>query len=411
MGNKRECLGLVLGLLFVAVGSSHADVVANEFYDLDDTVAPIEPPPGWTLLSGSGGIRSGSTITAPPGGVRFYTRAAPDISGGQAWSLEAVLNANALGFAGEAGARMWAQFEDSALLNSPPVGERKFRRVELRLLEGVSGDRRLVLIDAIESFAGVVEASLNLDWADQPPAEAPLRVRLKRQQTAGGDYIVIQAESSRTGPLPSDPLNWDDPADLNPDPDTANSQKVPLTEFSLEFLTSLPNEFGFGHTNNGTGLASSTWGNIHVTVADDANTQLPYWPSVPAAPILAVGGSSAPDTVDIHYDVDLGPPGAYLANDVALLSLDYSGAPDIRSVIDPSNTNGGLLHEDFESVASGQTVTGAATVEDASGRPRPGPPTLLQLPAAVPAVGPLAGFAALAMGATGLILLRRRAAA
>ena len=386
MRNMRNYVGLVLGLLLAASGPSYADVVANEFYDLNDTAAPIEPPPGWTHEFADG-LRDGIEIRTVVGGLQVYTRNDIAIDAGQNWSFEAVLSAFQIGGTGEHGARMTIRFTDPSALLLPPAPVPKFRSVMLRLLEDAAGNRQFVLADEL---SGVTMALLALDWDASVPPRWRIRIRRDRSD------IIMEAEPSHTGPLMSDPPSFPEPPPY--------SVSVPIASFSPTL--GMKSQFGFGHYLGGGG--TSFWEDIHVTAADDATTQLPYWPTPPPAPTLAIDGSSAPETVDLDFDIDLGPPGAYMSNDVALLSLDESGGPDTRIVPDPSNTNSGLLHEDFNGLDAGQTVTGTVTVEDASGRSRAGPPTLLQLPVAVPALGPLASFAALGILATGLMLLRRR---
>lgn len=390
---KRIGIGIcMLGFVFLASHVS-ADIVINDFYDLNDTAAPTEPPPGWTFRTGSGGSRSGTAITAPTGGEQFFVYSAVgsgeiSIDDSQAWMIEAVLSAVGIATPGEAGARMLVTFKEPALFNSPPPFIDKYRRVEVRLLEVVGGVRRVVLWSRFTSTnpAGEQVLSLDVNWAKQPPGDHRYRIRLKRQRIDTGtveDYIILQAEASRR-PSPSDEPWWDDPespwADSVPagpdaDPPHRYSRRVLVSE--LGYNTAGGSEIGFGHTNNGTDKDVSIWENIHVTIADDADTILPYWPPEPPAPVLTLTTTESPHEVSSQIDL---PIGAYLVNDAATVVLDtLSGQLSSTPIPDPSASPAQHI-ETFAGLDGDQTVTGWVEVADDSRRTSTGTAAGMEIP-------------------------------
>jgi PKD repeat protein len=298
---------------------------------------------GWT--ANGAGVQTGTTISAG-GSQCYYTRGDLDISNRQAWLIEAVLSAPAVGIAGERGARLWAKFFDPDAPFIPPPPYRRLRTIEIRLAEDAGGNKRLALVDGAD---GSEKAALSLDWTTTGPS---YRVRMKRQRVSGVDYIFLQAEPANT---------FDDPADPNPVPDTVASVKVALSAFSA--TTGTLSEFGFGNVVPGTYY--SDWESIHVTRSDDDTTILPYWPPAPPDPVLIFDDRGAGNLQGIDFSA-YSPGRPYLQNDTVTPYLEANGT----IFIGEQRTYPGDEYWDFDGLLDEQTVTGSIVVSDVSGRSR-----------------------------------------
>lgn len=343
-----KAVAKVLVVCHPVAGAAVPTISENLITDLATTDDVGLTASGWTATGG--GTRTGTTISAG-GSQYYYTRGDFDISGRQTWLIEAVLSAPAVGVPGERGARLWTKFFDPDALPIPPPPFRQLRTIEVRLMEDAGGNKRLALVDGAD---GSEKAALQFDWTTTGPR---YRVRLKRQQIGGVNYVLLQTEPANT---------FEDPTNLNPDPDTSNSVKVALSVFST--TTGSVSEFGFGNLVPGT--YSSDFESILVTRATDSTTVLPYWPATPPAPTLVHDDKGSAGQVVVSY-VDLGSlpmTVPYLATDVATLSLVHSGGTSTVSITDPSATNDGLQYTTFSGLASGQTASGFVTVCEVSGR-------------------------------------------
>lgn len=322
-----------------------ASVVENLYYDLA-TISEAELLNDWNAFGDA--ERSGITITSASN-TKIYTRTDVAMGTGQAFMLEAVVSADPMGGAGERGARMWAKFVDPSA-PAFPSGV-KIRHLEVQLLEDGVGSRRFALIDAI---AGTELVSIAADWSN--PADR-YRVRLKRQQISGSNYMVLQAEKAS---------EIDDPDDRNPDPDTPSSQKVLISGLQWQLTTA--NELGFGHHSLPTGDFASDWVSIHVTGTDSAGVELPYWPVVPPAPTLVHDDKGMDSPQGIDFSCDLTSSG-YLTNDSVTPELDADGT----TYYGETRLNPGSEVWDFDGLSDDQTVYGRVVATDVSGRSTIGP--------------------------------------
>ena len=322
-----------------------ASVVENLYYDLA-TISEAELLNDWNAFGDAG--RSGITITSASN-IRYYTRTDVAMGAGQAFMLEAVVSADPITSAGERGARMWVKFADPSA-PAFPSGD-KIRHLEVRLLEDAGGSQRFALVDAI---AGGELVSIAADWSI--PADR-YRVRLKRQQISGSDYMVLQAEKAS---------EIDDPDDRNPDPDTPSSQKVLINELQWQLTTA--NELGFGHHSLPTGDFASDWVSVHVTGTNSAVDELPYWPPEPPAPTLVHDDKGMDSPQGIDFSADLTGSG-YLANDSVTPELDADGT----TYYGETRTDPGSEAWDFDGLNDDQTVYGRVVASDVSGRSTIGP--------------------------------------
>lgn len=322
-----------LGLLF-PVADASAGVVSNFFTDLDDGESTV--PAGWTASITGAASRTGKDLSAGGGAITYRRAIAAEVAA----SIEARVSANGIG------AMMAMTLGD--FVNDEHI------RAEARL--EVSGGFKVFLYDAYDATP---KGQVDLDWT---LADPDLRIRLKRQDIGGVPHVVLQGEASKTGPGGS-PLQWDDPADPNPSPDTATSIKVPISNFVPQSVSFDEVEFG----NAAPGVYHSFWAYVLVTEADDATTELPYWPPVPPAPTLVHDdkGMGNPQGVDLSADLITS---GYLTNDSAVAELDADGTTysgDVR--VDP-----GVEVWDFDDLGDDQTVFGRVVASEASGRSRTG---------------------------------------
>ncbi len=308
-----------------------------------DLALEPEPPTEWTA-SGAG-TRAGITVTTIAN-QRVYTRSDFDISNRQAFVIEAIVSAPAVGSAGERGARIWARFSDPDAPAFPPGAKSRF--VEVRLMEDGTGARRIGLFDGNNNAE---MATIVLDWAVTAPR---YRVRIKRQEIASVAYVLLQVEPSNT---------WDDPANPNPEPDTSTSKKVLLSSFQVP--VGAANEFGFG--NAVAGSYTSDWESVHVTVAGDNTTVLPYWPTAPVTPILVFADQGAGALQSAKLSA-YSSSRAYLANDIVTPFLDADGTTYSLPGISPPADNLWT----FTNLGANQPVLGRVRVADVSGRSRTG---------------------------------------
>lgn len=290
----------------------------------------------WT--STGEGSRTGITIQSA-GNALFYYRNDIPINNQKAFQLEAVLSASAMMNDGERGARMWIRFRDDGI-GMPPL---TVYSIELWLMRQGGA----YLIGLTDGANNSDKAQLDKDWTTASPR---IRVRLKRQNIGGIDYIFLQSENSDI---------WDKPSTPNII-DGEDSKGVPLSSFTI---TSGVSEMGFGNVLAGT--YDSFWEYIHITTAADVFTLLPYWPPQPPAPTLTITTAVPPHVVSEESNL---PVGAYLVNDTATLKLntlsgELSGTPIGDPSADPAQ------HEaNFTGLTGDQTVTGWVEIADVSGR-------------------------------------------
>jgi hypothetical protein len=161
--------------------------------------------------------------------------------------------------------------------------------------------------------------------------------------------------------------------------DDPSSQTISAALNNTNFPTQMgaPNlqEIKFGNSL-AVGNLVSTWEAIHVTVANDKVTSLPYWPATPPAPTLTLTDA---DQHEVSLQVDL-PIGGFLSNDVATLVLNTaSGKLHSEPITDPSATPAHHAAT-FLGLAGGQTVTGWVETKDVSGRTTIGPSASVEIP-------------------------------
>jgi len=228
----------LLGFVF-AVANVSAAIVYDQTYDL--LTAP-DPLPDWTETGLEGRV---GNVLSTNGNTLTYTRTDLALNNREAFMIEAVMSADVLGGVGERGARLWASFFDPDAPGFPP-GD-KSRLVEIRLLEGSGGNRRISLFDGV---GGTEMANLALDWAVVAPR---FRIRLMRQLIGSTDFMVLQAGPSDAGEV------------------QMASAQAALSGFNMVLANT--NELGFGHAVAGT--FNSHWESIRVIATDDQATLLP----------------------------------------------------------------------------------------------------------------------------------------
>lgn len=283
------------------------------------------------------GARLGISFESAGNIIYFYRHDIP-VNNQKAFQIETVLSASGMSSDGERGVRLWVRFRDDGIGMPPST----VYHVEL-LLCRQGGAYFIGLYDA----NGNLRAQLNKDWTTVSPR---IRVRIKRQNIGGTDYIFLQSENSDI---------WDNPSTPNI-LDGEDSKGVPLSSFPI---ASGGSEIGFGHVVAGS--YRSSWEYIHITTAADAYTVLPYWPPQPPAPTLTLTTAVPPHAVSEESNL---PVGAYLVNDTATLKLntlsgELSGTPIGDPSADPAQ------HEAiFTGLAGDQTVSGWVEIADVSGR-------------------------------------------
>lgn len=321
-------LGIVL-TESAPVLAAPAAITHNLYYDL-----ATDPLSDWTIVNGGAyrtGIRIESTVN-----TLWYYRDDLDIDNHKAFQIEAVVSGSAMSADGELGARMWVKFRDDSMSPGECIN------IEVRFVQVCGGYQ----IDMMDGNTGWLVARLDKDWTKTSPR---LRVRIKRQEVSGQDYILLQSEESSS---------WDDPAQPN-NLNTINSQAV-----AVQFLTVAPGDSEIGFGNPVAGNYYSDWESVHITTASDLTTVLPYWPPKPTAPILVHDdkGTGNPQGVDFSDNLtDL-----YLANDTATPTLDANG----MTLIGVARTNPGNELWYFAGINDNQTVHGRVKVSDVSGRSR-----------------------------------------
>jgi hypothetical protein len=309
------------------VYAAPAAITQNLYYNLaTDTLSD------WTPYGS--GIRTGIKLQSG-GNTLAFSRSDLTLDD-KAFLIEAVVSAEGLGADGERGARFWAWFVDSAAL---PPGD--VYQADIRLTRTIGVTR----VELFDTASGHSKASLDADWTN---SGYRLRIRLKRQQVAGVDYIFLQAEPSS---------GWDDPASPNNLADPPRSKGVLLSSF-----TSGPGSSEVGFGNHQAGVYYSEWESIHVTTAADLTTVLPYWPPKPTAPTLVHDNTGAGNPQGVNFSDNLA--GLYLANDSATPVLDANET----TLSGEARTNPGDEHWYFNGLNDNQTVQGRVKVSDVSGR-------------------------------------------
>jgi len=307
-------------------------------------LAQAAADPNW-VQNGAGGIASNTIVDD-----YILTNATYTISEARNFLIEAVLSSQLPTLPAEAGARLMVRVHTDDL-----TIDNQFHEFQVRLQKeandadnfvGIYNQNNVLVQDTLGNPAKIVVA-----WDDPLAPNPRLRIRLMRV----GDEIRLGIE--RANVFDND----------------ASSRTVNVALNNTNFPTQLGaadlQEIKFG---NGLAVGSrvSTWDAIHITVADDKVTPLPYWPATPPAPTLVHDDKGPAGHVVVSY-VDLGSPPMtvpYLTTDVATLSLVHSGGTSTVSVTDPSTTNDGLQYTTFSGLASGQTATGYVTVCEISGR-------------------------------------------
>jgi len=311
--------------------------------NINFTLTQAAGDPNW-VQNGAGGI-VGNTI------VNDYilTNAMYTISEARNFLIEAVLSSQLPPAVGEAGARLMVRAHTDDL-----TIDNQFHEFQVRLQKAASDADNFVGLynqnGALVNDTLGNPAKIVVDWSDPVSPNPRLRIRLMRV----GDEIRLGVE--RANVFDND----------------ASSQTVNValnnTNFPSQIGAADLQELKFGNALAGSEI--STWDAIHITVADDKVTQLPYWPATLPAPTLVHDDKGAAGQAVVFY-VDLGSPPMtvpYLTTDVATLSLVHSGGTSTVSVTDPSTTNDGLQYTTFSGLASGQTVSGFVTVCEISGR-------------------------------------------
>ncbi len=289
---------------------------------------------GWTEEFAPGECSKWGIQITTSGGWCYYSRSDIDTSNGKAFQIEAILSADPLPGDGESGARMWAIFYKTG--TSGPA-----YYIELRL----QMDGGVLNLHLVDFHGGGPDLTLNKEWTSH------LRVRIKRQLVNGVDYIFLQAE---------DPNSWDDPTDPN-NLNNANSIGAPLNLYQAAIGYHV--EFGFG--NFIVGDYTSEWKSVHITVGEDANTVLPYWPPAPPKPILIFDDKGVGNLQGINFS-SYGLGTGYLTNDTITSYINADGvttAGETRTAPNDEFWN-------FVGLGANQNVTGYVTVTDVSGRSR-----------------------------------------
>lgn len=296
---------------------------------------------GWTENLIPPALRNGRQIESL-GGSLYYTQNTDNLNDEKAFQVEAVIYASSLAADGVRGAALWVKFRDSDLPDD------MFYYIIIRL-EKVAGIERVALVDG-NSFTLPTLVSLNIDWSNSPD---PIRVRIKRQNVEGTDYILLQTEHS---------ASWDDPDDPN-NPDSQNSKAVQLKTGS--FIPDIvgPGQIGFGNAMVGT--YSSYWTSIHISIGPDLDTVFPYWPPVPPTPILIFDDKGVGNLQGVSFSSYDSHEG-YLINDTITSYLDADGT----TYTGTTETNPLDEYWNFNGLGADQDVTGYVTVEDVSGRSR-----------------------------------------
>jgi hypothetical protein len=320
----------VFGMLACAAGMTQAAVTVN----IIDKMA-TSTLGNWT----KNGAGSRTSTHLQSNGNTIYFARTDLLLNSVAFQVEAVVSADGLTADGERGTRLWARFWEPWL---PPDMEYCVQII----LTQVSGTCRLELADG----TGSTLAHLDKSWTSIAPR---FRIRIKRQKVEGTDYIFLQSEPSS---------NWDDPSHPN-NLNDANSIVVAFSNLtpSSSSLSPGASEIGFG--NMIPGLYFSDWESIHITVANDLMTVLPYWPPSPIAPTLAY----VPSNQHITFDANLLSLN-YLSND-SIAPFLFANSDTLRQAgaVNPSSGTG-LHHFDFGPLTGSQTVTGWIAAQDISGR-------------------------------------------
>jgi hypothetical protein len=310
-----------------------ASAVQNLFYDLaTDSLSD------WTPVY-YGASRTGIRIESS-GNTLWYYRNDLDIDNHKAFQIEAVVSGSELVADEELGPRMWVKFYDDGI----PPGDCRYIEVHFIIRGG------LPQIALFDGNSGYYMAYLDKDWTKTSPR---LRIRIKRQEVSGTDYILLQAEESSS---------WDNPAQPNA-LNTVNSQAVAVELF---YVAPGDSEIGFG--NRVAGTYYSDWESIHLTVCNDATTVLPYWPATPPVPTLVHDDKGMDSPQGIDFSCDLTNSG-YLTNDSVTPVLDANGT----TYYGETGLNPGNEAWDFDDLNDDQTVYGRVVVTDISGRSTIGP--------------------------------------
>lgn len=317
-------------------------IVNNELFDLAGAVA------SWTATG------PGSPLGEVISNNYELSTTLYDIRGGQNFQIEAVMSSLLPGAPAEAGARLWARARFNTLA---PF---QYQTVQLRLQKELNNNDNFVgiynIFDTLLTASGGGPARIVIPWDQDTPR---WRIRLMRV----GGQMQLNVESSAV---------FDD----DPSSQTV-SVNLEVANFPIQVGLMNLSELGFGNSLAG-GNSDSTWESIHVTTANDLATPMPYWPSIPDTPTLTHvdGGLDSGSPQTVQAQVDLGPPGRYLANDESVLILVPGGT---SFTANPSAV--GLISQNI-AVSDDSTVTGHCDVIDISGRTthNPLPDALVNVP-------------------------------
>jgi hypothetical protein len=224
---------------------------ADIFYDI-----ATDPLTDWTEHI-SGGSRSGIEIVTPSAPL-YYQQYFPGLDTGNAFVVEAVVSVVPEPTSGSdeaSDARMAIEFTD------PNTGE--MYRTEIRFITDTTGGMWIALFDVANSVEAEL-ASLERDFSWSQPR---YRVRLRRQQIGGVDYLFFESEPKDVR-VDGNDETFDDPP---------RRAVIPLSSLGLEMGFGLPGHVRFGHTE-GFHTTTSFWESVHITLCDDPAVLLPYWP-------------------------------------------------------------------------------------------------------------------------------------
>ncbi|MHC4248648.1 MAG: Ig-like domain-containing protein [Planctomycetota bacterium] len=315
-------------------------VIAN---DIDVIGTPV--PPDWTEQTTVGGTASRTDIHITSQlKALYYNQFFPQLGAGNAFVVEAVVSVTpqAPGASDETSdARM--------VLHVPDLSSGDKWVVEVRFVTNPAGVTRIALFD-IANAAQTEMASLERDFSVAPDRT---RVRIRRQEIGGTDYLFLEAEPETT---------FEDKTRRSETTDIPNVRAVmDLATFGMEMAIG-PGEIRWGHTEN-LKNSESWWESIHVTFCDNKTTLLPYWPPAPPAPTVVHDdkGSGLPQGVDVSADCS---GTGYLVNDAVTAELDA----DATTYTGDARTPPGNEAWDFDSLGDDQSVAARLVATEVAGR-------------------------------------------
>ena len=326
-----------------AAGEETLSVTTNIY----DEIGP-EAPDGWTEV---GSAWTDSHVTTN-GQQCYLEKSFTELATGNAFIFEAVVAVLPPGAGQTSDARVALIIVDGGC-----------RKIEIRFTSNATNTPFIKLYDL--SGGGEVERdSLQVDYYNSGSTDR-MRVRLRRQEISGTEYLFLEAEREP---------NFEDPNRRSETTDIPGSRAVvPLSAFGMD-PPGPPACIQFGHTQ-ATGPTESWWESIHLTFCDDKTTLLPYWPPEPPAPTLVHNDTGMDKPQGVNLSADLSGLG-YLANDDAWSELDADGTTYFgTNVTDPGNESW-----DFDGLDDDQNVTGRVVAIDVSGRSTAGPGTNLTIP-------------------------------